>query len=48
MQYIGLKHREHFRSHILKPLVKKGLLRLTIPDKPNSPNQKYITKGKSL
>jgi len=47
MEHLGLKHREHFRSHILKPLIEKGLLRLTIPDKPNSPNQKYITKDEN-
>lgn len=43
MEYLGLNHREHFRSVILKPLLDKGLLSLTIPDKPTSPNQKYIT-----
>ncbi len=45
MEYIGLRHREHFRSQILKPLIEKGLLGLTIPDKPNSPKQKYIAKS---
>ena len=44
MEHIGLKHREYFRSQILKPLIEKGLLSLTIPDKPNSPKQKYIAK----
>ncbi len=42
MGFLDLKHREHFRSSILKPLIEKGLLKLTIPDKPNSPKQKYI------
>ena len=44
MEYLGLKHREHFRSAILKPMIEKGLLELTIPDKPKSPKQKYKTK----
>jgi len=44
MEYLGLKHREHFRSAILKPMIEKGLLELTIPDKPKSPKQKYRTK----
>ncbi len=26
---------------VLKPLIEKGLLELTIPDKSKSPNQKY-------
>ena len=43
MQYVGLKHREHFRSVILKPMIEKGLLELTIPQKPKSPKQKYKT-----
>ena len=38
--------RVHFRNKILKPLIDKGLLRLTVPDKPNSPNQKYETVHK--
>ena len=44
MEHIGLKHREHFRSAILKPMIERGLLELTIPDKPRSPKQKYKTK----
>ena len=43
MNFLKLKHREHFRANILKPLIEKNLLMLTIPDKPNSPKQKYIT-----
>ena len=43
MEYINLTHKEHFRSQILNPLLKDGLLKLTIPDKPNHPGQKYIT-----
>jgi ATP-dependent DNA helicase RecG len=41
--YLGLKDRKHFRSEILQPLLKEGLLVSTIPDKPNSPKQQYIT-----
>jgi ATP-dependent DNA helicase RecG len=39
--YLGLKDREYFRRSILKPLLKNGSLVPTIPDKPNSPRQKY-------
>lgn len=40
--FLGLADREHFRSAILMPLLEQGLLAPTIPDKPNSPNQRYI------
>ncbi|WP_298502610.1 ATP-binding protein [uncultured Sphaerochaeta sp.] len=40
--FIGITHREYFRSAFLKPLLNSGRLRMTIPDKPNSRNQKYI------
>ena len=41
MKFLRLKHREHFRLEILNPLVDKGLLLQTIPEKPNSSKQKY-------
>jgi ATP-dependent DNA helicase RecG len=40
-KYLNLKNRDYLRKHILNPLIKEGVLRLTIPDKPRSPNQKY-------
>lgn len=42
-KFLGFKDREHFRLEILKPLIGKGLLVPTIPDKPNSPKQKYYS-----
>ena len=30
------------RKKYINPLVEEGLLKLTIPDKPNDPNQKYV------
>jgi predicted HTH transcriptional regulator len=43
MQHLGLSHREHFRDTFLLPLIASGKLAPTIPDKPSSPNQRYIT-----
>ena len=48
MEHIGLSHREHFRSEILTPLIKEGLIALTIPDKPKTPLQKYYTVKKDI
>lgn len=41
-QFIGIANREYFRKYILKPLLESGVLKMTIPDKPNSRNQKYV------
>ena len=45
---LGMKNRKYVQSQIIKPLLEQDLLSLTTPDKPNSPNQKYIIteKGK--
>jgi len=43
MEHLQLTHREHFRKHILKPLLENGILHMTIPDKPNSSKQKYYS-----
>ena len=41
MKSLQLKNDEHFRKAYLVPALKKGLIEMTIPDKPNSRNQKY-------
>lgn len=38
-----IKHRQHFLSAILKPVLSVGWLEMTIPDKPRSSKQKYRT-----
>ena len=40
--FYGIASRDYFRAKILKPLLTSGKLRMTVPDKPNSKNQKYI------
>ncbi|KAF5050866.1 hypothetical protein DSECCO2_425080 [anaerobic digester metagenome] len=42
-KYLKFKNRDHFRKNILNPLIKDGLIKLTIPDKPTSPKQKYYS-----
>jgi ATP-dependent DNA helicase RecG len=41
----GIKNRDYFRKNYLNQLVSDGLLELTIPNKPNSPKQKYLTSA---
>ncbi|MFD0896401.1 RNA-binding domain-containing protein [Loigolactobacillus binensis] len=36
-----IKNGNTFRTHVITPLLDKGLIELTIPDKPRSPKQKY-------
>lgn len=42
--YCGLSGRSNFRKKYLKPLLERGLIKMTIPDKPNSKNQKYYSE----
>lgn len=39
--FVG-KSKNHVMSQIVNPLVESGRLKLTMPDKPKSPNQKYV------
>lgn len=41
-RYLGYKERKTVRKYI-DPLLEQGRIAMTVPDKPNSPNQKYIT-----
>ena len=41
-QYFGIANRGYFRTKVLAPLLNGKKLRMTIPDKPNSRNQKYV------
>ena len=42
MEKLGLKSKEGFRRNYLQPARERNLIRMTIPDKPNSRNQRYI------
>ena len=45
MNKLGLKHRPTFRNNYLIPAIQLGIVEMTIPDKPNSSQQKYRKKG---
>ena len=42
MEKLGLKSKEGFRRNYLRPATDMNLIRMTIPDKPNSRNQRYV------
>lgn len=45
---LQLKHREYFRENYLEPAINEGFVEMTIPDKPNSPYQKYRLSEKGI
>ena len=42
MEKLGLKSRDGFRRNYLQPALEMNLIQMTLPDKPNSRNQRYI------
>lgn len=42
MGNLGLKSKETFRKNYMNPAIKLNLVKMTLPDKPNSKNQRYI------
>ncbi len=42
LERLGLKSKETLRKNYLNPAIELGLIRMTIPDKPNSRNQRYV------
>lgn len=42
MEKLGLKSKEGFRRNYLCPAMESNVIRMTIPDKPNSRNQRYV------
>ena len=41
-EFVGIASRDHFKKTFLVPLLESEQLRMTIPDKPSSRNQKYV------
>ena len=44
MEKLGLKSKETFRKNYITPALEEGLLEMTIPDKPQSRNQRYVKR----
>lgn len=42
-EYCGFRGIKNFTKNYLKPLLDSGKITMTIPDKPKSQNQKYVT-----
>lgn len=47
-ELLSIKNRDYFRTDYLVPAINKGYIEPTIPDKPNSQNQKYRLTAKGL
>ena len=45
---LSIKNRDYFRTDYLNPAISNGYVELTIPDKPNSRNQKYRLTAKGI
>jgi ATP-dependent DNA helicase RecG len=43
LNFLSRSDRTKFRNRYINPLIEKGMLELTIPDKPKSSNQRYLT-----
>ena len=50
MESFKWKDRTKFRNKFIHPLLEAELIKMTIPDKPQSPNQQYVIteKGEGL
>lgn len=44
MEKLGIKSRETFRKNYMNPAIKAGMVEMTMPDKPNSRNQRYMKR----
>lgn len=42
MEALGLKSKETLRKNYINPAMEPGLIKMTLPDKPNSRNQRYV------
>jgi len=43
-EFCGLAARRNFNERYLNPLLEKGILKMTMPDKPKSKKQRYYSE----
>lgn len=48
MEITGEKNRTRFRSDVLRPLFKNGMIEMTLPEKPNSSKQRYVATEEGM
>ncbi len=48
MEKLELVNRKSFKQTYIDPLLASGALTMTVPDKPSSPLQKYLTKRRPV
>ena len=46
MNHIKMRNRSFFRRHYLEPMLKTGQIKMSVPDKPKSGNQRYYAEYK--
>lgn len=44
-EHVSMKDRKHFKEVVLDVLLADGYLEMTLPEKPQSPNQRYVVKS---
>lgn len=44
MEKLEIKSKENFRKNYINPALSMGMVEMTIPDKRNSKNQRYIKR----
>ena len=42
LSLLNIKSKETLRASYLNPALENGIIKMTLPDKPNSKNQKYV------
>ena len=46
-EFCGIRTEKYFREQIIKPMLEAKLIAKTVPDKPTSAKQKYVSKKRA-